>query len=229
MNEPLLFVVPGDLHLTEAGKENHLAALWMVDEMNDYVRPDFVQFIGDNVQNAAEDEFALFNDVARRLQIPYHVLVGDHDVFHDSHAVGFRRFVAATFGASSCKSYRFVRLNTREYQPLGLSLDQLHWFRAEVEAADHRGEKVVLFQHHYPFKVYEQFAGPGIEGWREIVRSYPPVHTAGKIPRRSRYRCIGGSTLPDGIDLAVRREETGWALPGRIAFELSGRGGGTSS
>ncbi|HET6880451.1 MAG TPA: hypothetical protein VFI31_09870 [Pirellulales bacterium] len=26
MNEPLVFVVPGDLHLTGPGKENHLAA-----------------------------------------------------------------------------------------------------------------------------------------------------------------------------------------------------------
>ena len=41
-----------DLHLTEPGLDNHRTALWMVGEVNDLVRPDFVQFIGDNVQIA---------------------------------------------------------------------------------------------------------------------------------------------------------------------------------
>jgi len=42
---PVVVVVPGDLHLTEAGRANHRAALWMVDEVNRLVRPDLVQFI----------------------------------------------------------------------------------------------------------------------------------------------------------------------------------------
>ena len=44
---PVVFVVPGDLHLTESGLENHRVAHWMVDEVSDLIRPDFVQFIGD--------------------------------------------------------------------------------------------------------------------------------------------------------------------------------------
>lgn len=175
MSEPLVFVIPGDLHLTHSGKENHQAAFWMVDEVNDYVQPDFVQFIGDNVQNARDEEFALFNGVARRLRVPYHVLAGDHDVQDDPYAESFRRFVGDTYGASSCKGYRLVRLNTVEHQPLGLSDTQIHWFRHEVKTAADRGETIVLFQHHYPYKVYEQFSGPGIDAWRDIVRSAPLV------------------------------------------------------
>lgn len=173
MNEPLIFVVPGDLHLTQSGKENHLAALWMVSEVNDYLRPDFVQFIGDNVQNALADEFALFNDVARWLRVPFHVLVGDHDVEGDPAADGFRRFIGETYSASSCKGYRLVRLNTVEHLPLGLSDNQLKWFREQAETAARLGERIVLLQHHYPYKVYEQFSGPGIDAWRETVRGAP--------------------------------------------------------
>lgn len=170
-NEPLVFAIPGDLHLTEPGIENHRVALWMVDEVNDYVRPDFVQFIGDNVQNAAEEEFALFNQVAERLRVPFHVLVGDHDVHDDCHAARFRRFFGDTYGASSCKGFRLLRLNTMEHQPLGFSTEQIQWFRSEIETAIGRGEQIVLFQHHYPFKVYEQFSGPGISDWRREVQT----------------------------------------------------------
>jgi Icc protein len=62
-------------------------------------------------------------------------------------------------------------LNTMEHQPMGLSAEQIRWFGCEIETAAGRGEKLVLFQHHYPFKVYEQFAGPGISAWRNLVQT----------------------------------------------------------
>jgi Icc protein len=58
-----------------------------------------------------------------------------------------------------------------ESRPLGLSDEQAHWFSRQVDEALGRGERVVVFQHHYPFKVCEQFDGPGIEGWREVVQT----------------------------------------------------------
>jgi Icc protein len=60
-----------------------------------------------------------------------------------------------------------------QYRPLGLSDEQVIWFRYEVDAALVRGERVVIFQHHYPFQVWEDFAGPGIDAWREIVQTRP--------------------------------------------------------
>ena len=30
---------------------------------------------------------------------------------------------------------------------------------------------MVVFQHNYPYKVWETFAGPGIDGWRKIVQT----------------------------------------------------------
>jgi hypothetical protein len=60
-----------------------------------------------------------------------------------------------------------------QYRPLGLSEEQVIWFRYEVDAALARKERVVVFQHHYPFQVWEDFAGPGIETWREIVQTRP--------------------------------------------------------
>jgi Icc protein len=167
---PVVVVVPGDLHLTEPGLDNHRTALWMVDEVNQLVRPDFVQFIGDNTQHARESEFRLFREIHESLKVPFAVLVGDHDIHEDLHAEKFGMFVGEPYGASSLRGFRFLRLNTLEAQPLGLSEKQIDWFRAQVEDALNGGERVVVFQHHYPFKVWEEFDGPGIEAWREIVQ-----------------------------------------------------------
>jgi 3',5'-cyclic-AMP phosphodiesterase len=49
----------------------------------------------------------------------------------------------------------------------------LAWFRVEVDDALAAGERVVVFQHNYPYQIWENFAGPGIEEWRAIVQTHP--------------------------------------------------------
>jgi 3',5'-cyclic-AMP phosphodiesterase len=170
-SSPVVCVIPGDLHLMQPGLKQLRTAHWMVDQMNDCIRPDFVQFIGDNVQNATEAEFQLFRGICARLTVPYFALVGDHDVHNDPQASRFRSAVGEPYGAFSFGNFRFIRLNTLEHTPLGLTPEQIRWFRDEVDSALAREERVVVFQHHYPFKVFEEFAGPGIDEWREIVQA----------------------------------------------------------
>lgn len=168
---PVVFVWPGDLHFTRPDAENHRAALHVAEEINSLIKPDFVQFAGDNAQDATEEQFEMFNDLRRRINAPSHALVGDHDVHHDPHALAYRTHVGDPYGAFSLRGHRFIRLNTMEFRPLGLSKQQIHWFRFEADSAIDRGERIVLFQHHYPFQIWEDFDGPGIDGWREIVQT----------------------------------------------------------
>lgn len=72
-SDPVVFVWPGDLHLEFEDRPNYKTALWMADEVNDLIRPDFVQFAGDNVQHAREPEWALFQNVTDKLKVPWHV------------------------------------------------------------------------------------------------------------------------------------------------------------
>jgi hypothetical protein len=163
--------IPGDLHLTEPGLPNHAAAGWAVGEINELIRPDLVQFIGDNVQDGTADQFALFAGLAARLAVPWYALVGDHDCQGDPTAAAFRRQVGEPTGSISLRGFRFVRLNTQEGRPVGLSPGQLAWFRSEADAALAAGERVVVFQHNYPYQIWEDFAGPGADGWREVVQT----------------------------------------------------------
>jgi predicted phosphodiesterase len=171
--DPVIFVVPGDLHLTEAGLENHRVATWMVDEVNELIRPDFVQFIGDNVQDATEEQFRLFDDLRGRLAVPHYALVGDHDVKDDPEARAFRTHLGDTYGSTQLGGFRFLRLDTQQARPLGLSPGQVDWFRAERDAALAAGERVVIFQHNYPYQIWEDFAGPGVDDWRAVVQARP--------------------------------------------------------
>ena len=173
LDTPVVVVVPGDLHLTEPDLDNARAAYRVVDEINRLIRPDFVQFIGDNVQDATEDQFRLFNEIRGRLEVPQFALVGDHDVKGDPAASTFRSHVGDPYGATSLRGFRFIRLNTQESRPLGLSPEQTHWFSGEVDRALSRGERVVVFQHNYPYQIWENFAGPGIDEWRGIVQTRP--------------------------------------------------------
>lgn len=90
---PVVVMIPGDLHLTTAGLPNHKVALWAVDQANEFIRPDFVQFIGDNVQDATDEQFQLFDELTIRLHAPWYALVGDHDGKDDLDATRFRKWI----------------------------------------------------------------------------------------------------------------------------------------
>ncbi len=143
----------------------------MIEEVNGLVRPDFVQFIGDNVQDATESQFRLFDELRYHLAVPHRVLVGDHDIKDDPEAEGFRRHVGKLYQANSLGGYRWICLDTQEGRPVGLSAEQIAWFHKEVESAQVKGERVIVFQHNYPYQIWEDFQGPGIDAWREVVQS----------------------------------------------------------
>ncbi len=106
-----------------------------------------------------------------RLKVPHFAIIGDHDIKDDRHARGFRRHIGEPFGAMTLSGYRFLRLNTQEFRPIGLSAEQIDWFHREVDRAITLGERVVIFQHNYPYQIWEDFAGPGIDDWREVVQT----------------------------------------------------------
>jgi predicted phosphodiesterase len=204
MSNPVTFVWPGDLHLEFPDRDNVKVAHWMADEVNSLIKPDFVQFAGDNVQHARPPEWVLFKDVWSKLQMPFHALVGDHDAHHDPAALAYQAELGATYQAYTVGGFRFVCLNTMQFRPLGMKPEQLAWFRYEVDAALARGESVVVFQHHYPFQVWEDFLNmPGMTEWREILQTRPITalfagHTHyGQIANDGRHVYIATRSIGD--------------------------------
>jgi 3',5'-cyclic AMP phosphodiesterase CpdA len=170
---PVTFVWPGDLHLETDDRENFKVAQWMVREVNQLIQPHFVQFAGDNVQHATEAQFDLFKQLCDELTVPWYPLVGDHDAHHDPGASAFQANVGELYGALSLGGYRFIRLDTMQSKPLGIAPEQIAWFQFQLDTALARGEKIIIFQHHYPFQIWEDYSGPGIDRWRELVTTRP--------------------------------------------------------
>ncbi|MDE2508263.1 MAG: metallophosphoesterase [Planctomycetota bacterium] len=171
--QAVTFVIPGDLHLTQPGLPNYVAAVQMTEEVNNWIKPDFVQFIGDNVQDATESQWRLFDELRSRLDAPHFALTGDHDIKDDPAANGFRARFESTYGAFSIRGFRFLRLDSQQYRPVGFHRDQLEWLRLQIRDAAIAGERVVLFQHNYPYQIWEDFDGPGIDEWRAIAATSP--------------------------------------------------------
>lgn len=199
---PVVFAWVGDLHLEEPGRPNHRAAHHLVEEIDAVVKPDFTQFPGDNVQHAREVEWPLFHELTGKLHGPWYALVGDHDAHHDGGCHAFRAEIGATHRAFSLKGFRFILLNTHEFHPIGMSSAQALWFRYEVDTAIDRGERVVVFQHHYPFKVGESYDGPGLAAWRETVQTRPIV---GVFTGHTHY----GQIANDGRNVYVATRSVG--------------------
>lgn len=132
---PIVFVIAGDLHLTSVGQTNYMVAEWMVDQVNNLIRPDFVQFIGDNVQHALPEEFDVFDQLRSQLKVPSFVLVGDHDVHQDPTASEFRSRIGETHGSDCRYGFRFIRVNTQEANPAGIGDSQFAWLVGEMKHA----------------------------------------------------------------------------------------------
>lgn len=165
-------VIPGDLHLTSPDLENHRIANWVVTQANTLIHPNFVQFIGDNVQDATTEQFQLFRQLADRLETPWYALVGDHDVHGDPTAKGFQDAVGRPWGSVVVNCIRFLRLNTQEAKPVGISDAQLQWLHRELQLAQQNNERVVIFQHNYAYQIWEEFDGPGIDDLRALLQTY---------------------------------------------------------
>ncbi|WP_421020705.1 metallophosphoesterase family protein, partial [Klebsiella pneumoniae] len=89
-------------------------------------------FAVDNAQNARPEEFALFLELAGRLGVPWHPMVGDHDAADGPEARNFRGAVGPTYASFALAGQRFIRLNTNEARPVGLGEAQLDWLEGEL-------------------------------------------------------------------------------------------------
>src|ERR1700744_368827 len=81
IEHPLRFVQIGDLHITDAGFQNHLDRRRIVQEVNENPgkKIDFVYLPGDNADDGTPEQFSIVWDELSRLIAPWHAIPGDHD------------------------------------------------------------------------------------------------------------------------------------------------------
>ncbi len=152
----------GDLHITEAGAENH-RDLGRIVALANALPPgslDFAVLPGDNADDGTAGQFQLVRDAVAPLRLPLHILPGDHDFkprnLDAYYAVlGAERLpFAKTVAGHRCLFLDVVSAGTGG-PDFRLGEDQLAWAERELEAAEAAGEGAVVFMHTYPADLRE--------------------------------------------------------------------------
>jgi 3',5'-cyclic-AMP phosphodiesterase len=153
----LCWVHFGDLHITQAGEQNHRDFLALIDKANRYFarRVSFAVLPGDNADDGAEAQFRLVRDAIEKLSIPLHILPGDHD-FHTRSLKAFHTILGAARLPKSIvvDGHRCLFLDIVSAGAGGpdfrLEEAQLDWMASELEHADAARQKALVFMHAYP-------------------------------------------------------------------------------
>ena len=154
---PLSFLHIGDLHMTDAGLQNHLDLRRIVDEVNGHAlnQIDFVYLPGDNADDGTPEQFRIVGDEMSRLKLPWFAIPGDHD-FKPKSLDNFYRSLnarqlpfAAEIAGCRCVFLDVVSQGTGG-PDFRLGSSQMAWLRDQLDRSRRDGENVVVFMHAYP-------------------------------------------------------------------------------
>ncbi|MBV9748264.1 MAG: metallophosphoesterase [Acetobacteraceae bacterium] len=147
----------GDLHITEAGQDNHRDLHRIADAFRRLPQDaaDFMLLPGDNADDGMEAQFALVRKALAGLAMTVHILPGDHD-FKPGSLDAFNRVLGAEAlpKAATVRGYRCLFLDVVSAGSGGpdfrLDAGQLEWLEREVDEAERACEPVAVFMHTYP-------------------------------------------------------------------------------
>jgi Icc protein len=162
---PLRFIQIGDLHITDAGLQNHNDLRHIVDEVNGNTGEgiDFVYLPGDNADDGAPEQFRIVHDELSRLIAPWHAIPGDHDFkpksldnFYGGLHVPKLPHLVETSGC--CCVFLDVVSRGTGGPDFRLGAASLVWLRGQLDAAGRDDKTAVVFMHAYPADLSEEAA-----------------------------------------------------------------------
>ena len=155
----LRIVLVGDVHMgpsnsTRPGEETPVLMQELVEKINSEIKPDLVIELGDRINNSNplsdRDNAIRFASIISRLSMPYHLILGNHDIHHLT-----KKENEAIFGkpvlrrAESFKGFKLIFLDTEEpvIEGVGGSIsdEQLQWLNFELNNDD---LPKIVFGHH---------------------------------------------------------------------------------
>ena len=145
----------GDLHMTKAGKRNHLDLAAIVDEINQAFAGSlsFVFLPGDVADDGSRSAYAVVRGELDRLNVPWCSIIGDHDVHEKSFANFNEAMSEQNYYTFSVGDTRFVAMNAfdvPEPPSFTVSDEQLQWAEQKLQQATNNGQFKVLLLHCYP-------------------------------------------------------------------------------
>ncbi len=204
----------GDLHMTEAGEQNHLDLVAIVDEINRVFAGSvaFVYIPGDVAEHGSAAEYDIVRAALQPLQVPWCSIVGDHDV-HEKAFTNYLNFSQQdTHYSFAVGSVRFIALNAFDTpHPASFCLlpGQLKWLETQAQEVVTQGGSAVLLLHCYPTDLKQ-----GTERLRTVVES-PAVRLIDM--GHTHYNELAN----DGKTLYTATRSTGQIEEGPVGFSIT--------
>jgi Icc protein len=161
--KPLRFLHIGDLHITEAGLQNHIDLRRIVDDVNSHARGriDFAFLPGDVADDGTREQFQLVHAEMSRLSMPWHAIPGDHDFkqksldnFYCGLNVQRLPYVAEISGC--CCIFLDVVSRGTGGPDFRLGAARIAWLRDQLDTAHRDGKTAAVFMHVYPADLGEE-------------------------------------------------------------------------
>jgi 3',5'-cyclic AMP phosphodiesterase CpdA len=137
----------GDLHMTTRDQKNYRDLQALIDEVNGSMTGsiDFIYLPGDNADHGKPEEYEAVRDGLDRLLLPWHSIIGDHDVHPRSFDNYLRYMSQHTYYDFKVGDYQFLALNAFDAagpQPFDLLSEQLGWLEQHLADASTKNSAV---------------------------------------------------------------------------------------
>jgi 3',5'-cyclic-AMP phosphodiesterase len=173
--ESFVFAVAGDNH---SNTEVYNKLIQKIDESNAVFFVD----LGDKTCIGAASEYAESKALLNNLKVPYHMVIGDHDIVGDGYNL-WQQYFGPTYYSWNYGNVHFVALND-VLNENGFSEEQLSWLEQDLSST--KKELKFVFLHRpprCPFTVPEElgFTGPKSEERIDQFLSILREHKVNKI------------------------------------------------
>ncbi|MBS0528141.1 MAG: metallophosphoesterase [Proteobacteria bacterium] len=216
IGNPLRFLQIGDLHVTDAGLQNHLDLHRIVEEVNGNTagKIDFVYLPGDNADDGTPEQFRIVRDELSRLDAAWYAIPGDHDFKLRSLENSYRDLQVCELpylvGISHCRCI-FLDVVSRDTGGPDFRLGEarLLWLRDQLDDARRDGKTAAVFMHAYP-------ADLGVEG-AELAAMLDESPVALVSMGHTHYNEISN----DGRTIYAATRSTGQIEEGEVGFAFA--------
>ena len=177
--ENIKFIQVADVHLSVQSEFSMKVLNSAIEDINKQEGISFVVFTGDNINNPKEENLKEFAKIVKKLNVPYYIALGNHDVYKSNGLSKVRYFEVFKenniFFPQRKPNYKFSKKGfvflivdgAKEVIPGSVGYyreDTLNWLNKEL--TDNKKKDVVIFQ-HFPVEYPE-----GVESSLKTHKTY---------------------------------------------------------
>ena len=219
--DSIKFIQVTDAHFRAQDEYRAEVLTAAVKSINNEKDVSFVVFTGDNIDVAKEQNLEEFLKIANKLNIPYYVVIGNHDVYKNGglskvrymeilreHNLRFFKYRKPNYVFKKGKFIFIIADGAKEVVPGAVGYykaDTMKWLKKQL--SKYNKDNVIIFQ-HFPLVPIKETASHRVynkDEYLALLDSYDSVvsviaghiHTNGEIMRNGVYHITTPSLLND--------------------------------